>query len=159
MLIIVKTILPMEKEKNIEFVAKRYRRGAFNADTAWRKLGITPVLWWKRRLKTAAAIAAVVVLSTTAALLYRLNMADETSQSSTSAETVNVMAEVRVIDFENTPLLEVVAEIETLYNVKVENLPADPERFELSLHYEGTPGDLIALINEILGTEMRVAER
>ncbi len=149
----------MEKDKEIEFVATRYRRGAFNTDTAWRKLAITPVIWYKRRLRTVAAIAAVVVISATAAMLYRANIPAGTSRPAPATESVSVMAEVRVIDFENTPLPEVVAEIEKVYGVKVTNLPDNPGRFELSLHYEGTPGDLIGVINEILGTQMSVTER
>lgn len=150
----------MEKEKQIEFVSKHYRRDAFKTDTGWKKLGIAPVLWWKRRLRTVAAVAAVVVVSATAAILYQVNMADKTTQQLTPGiETVNVMAEVRVIDFENTPLPEVVAKIESVYNVKVNNLPGFPGQYNLSLHYEGTPGDLINVINEILGTEMSVTER
>ena len=69
------------------------------------------------------------------------------------------MAEVKVIDFENAPLPEVVKKIESVYGVKVMGMPESPEHYELSLHYEGTPTDLISTINEILGTQMTVTEK
>ena len=52
-----------------------------------------------------------------------------------------------------------VRKIETVYDVKVLNLPDNSSDYELSLHYEGTPTDLIAVINDILGTQMTVAEK
>ena len=75
------------------------------------------------------------------------------------AQTINPLAEVKVIDFENAPLPEVVKKIESVYGVKVEGVPASPDEYVLSLHYEGTPTDLISVINEILGTQMTVAEK
>ena len=74
-------------------------------------------------------------------------------------QTINPLAEVKAIDFENAPLPDVIKKIETVYNVKVNGIPAYPEEYELSLHYEGTPTDLISVINEILGTQMTVTEK
>lgn len=43
--------------------------------------------------------------------------------------------------------------------MEVENIPASPEKYVLSLHYEGTPTDLIETINDILDTDMTVTEK
>lgn len=80
-------------------------------------------------------------------------------QQAIPIETVSPLAEVKVIDFENAPLPEVIKKIESVYNVKIKDIPASPEEYELSLHYEGTPTDLISVINDILGTEMTVTEK
>lgn len=143
--------------KNIDFVTRHYRKGLFSSDAAWRRLGIAPVAWWKR-YRVAAAVALGVIISATAAIVYRdYQLAVGNNSEQTIA--ASPLAEVKAIDFENAPLTEVVTKIETVYNVKIGNLPPAPEKYELSLHYEGTPTDLIAVINEILGTQMTVAEK
>lgn len=147
------------KNQEIDFIAHRYKKGKFSTDAGWRHLGIAPVSIWRRYNRVAAAIAATVILSATATVLYREYGMDNVPQQSIPVETISPMAKVRVIDFENAPLPEVVKKIETVYSVKVEGIPASTEGYELSLHYEGTPTDLISVINDILGTEMSVTEK
>ncbi|MDE6218606.1 MAG: DUF4974 domain-containing protein [Muribaculaceae bacterium] len=144
--------------EEIDFIARRYRKGRFSPDAGWHRLGIAPVSIW-RRYRVAAAVAATVILSATATILYREYRSDNVTQQSVPVRAVAPLAEVKVIDFENAPLSEVVKKIETVYNVKVEGVPASTDGYELSLHYEGTPTDLIAVINDILGTEMTVTEK
>ena len=69
------------------------------------------------------------------------------------------METVRVVDFENAPLPVVVERIREVYGVEVSGLPQDADDYVLSLHYEGTPVDLVDTINDILGTEMTVEEK
>lgn len=146
-------------DKDIDFVARGYRRGLFDADAGWRRLGIAPMSIW-RRWRAAAIIAGAVALSATAAIVYSEYVADEPSQTPVEAAApASVMEVVKAIDFENAPLPDVIAAIEETYGVKVGNAPADAENYTLSLHYEGTPADLVAAINEILGTKMTVTER
>ena len=146
------------KNKEVDFIASRYKKGRFSPDAGWRRLGIAPVSIW-RRYRIAAAVAATVILSATATILYREYHLNDVSQQTIPIETVSPLAEVKVIDFENAPLTDVVNKIESVYRVKVEGMPASPEEYVLSLHYEGTPTDLISLINDILGTEMTVTEK
>lgn len=145
-------------KKDIDFIARHYRNGRFSPDTGWHSLGIAPVSHWAR-FRVAVAIAATVALSATAAIIYHEHYAADAPQETVTVHPVTPLAEVKVIDFENAPLAEVVKKIETVYNVRVENLPADPGDYNLSLHYEGTPADLIAVINDILETQMTVTER
>lgn len=148
------------KNKEVDFIARRYKKGRFSPDAGWNRLGIAPVSKW-RRYRVAAAVAATVILSATATILYREYRMEDVPQQTmpVKTQTISPLAEVKVIDFENTPLPEVVKKIESVYGVKVEGVPASSEGYVLSLHYEGTPTDLISVINDILGTEMSVAER
>ena len=100
-----------------------------------------------------------VILSATATILYREFNVKDVPQQSVPVEAVNPLAEVKVIDFENAPLRDVVEKIESVYGVKVEGLPSPADGYVLSLHYEGTPAELIGVINDILGTEMTVTEK
>lgn len=146
------------EDKEIDFIAGRYRRGTFNAASGWRRLGIAPVSGW-RRYRVAAAVAATVILSATATILYREFRTADVPRQTVTVTTHDALAEVKVINFENAPLQQVVEKIEAVYDVRVEGLPSSSEGYELSLHYEGTPTDLIAVINDILGTEMTVTEK
>lgn len=146
------------KNKEVDFIARRYKKGRFSPDAGWRRLGIAPISIW-RRYRVAAAVAATVILSATAAIVYKEYRMDEVPQQAVPVKITSPLKEVKVIDFENAPLPEVVKKIETVYGVKVEGVPASPEEYVLSLHYEGTPTDLISVINDILETEMTVSEK
>lgn len=148
----------MEKDKEIDFIARRYRKGRFSTDSAWRRLAIAPATN-RIRFKVAAAISATILLSATAAIIYREYRVDDMPQQAMPANSQSPLTEVKVIDFENAPLPEVVKEIESIYDIKVEGVPASPEEYVLSLHYEGTSTDLISTINDILETEMYVIEK
>lgn len=145
-------------DKEIGFVARHYREGLFSVKDGWRRLGLGMSVRM-RRYRIAAAVSAVVVLSASATILYHEYRAGSVPEKTETMQTVNPMAEVKVIDFENAPLPEVIGEIEAVYGVRVGGVPESPEHYELSLHYEGTPTDLISTINEILGTQMTVTEK
>ncbi len=146
------------ENRNIDFIVRRYRKGRFSPESGWHRFGVVPVSAW-HRFRVAAAVAATVVLSAAAAYIYKEYHVAEPMRQSTPVSAVSPLTEVKVIDFENAPLAEVVRKIETVYDVKVLNLPDNSSVYELSLHYEGTPTDLIAVINDILGTQMTVAEK
>lgn len=145
------------ENKEIDFVARHYRKGRFSAASGWRRLGIAPISWWKR-YRVAAAIAGAVVISATAAIIYK-EYGTEASQPEVIVTTAGPLNEVKVIDFENAPLPVVVEKIESVYGVRVEGMPESPEKYSISLHYDGTPTDLVSAINDILGTQMTVAEK
>ena len=148
-----------KEETEVDFIARRYRKNRFSPDAGWRRLGIAPYSGW-RRYRVAAAVTVAVLLSATAAILYRdYRISDDVPQPEAPVNIVNPLTEVKVIDFENTPLQDVISKIETVYNVKVDNIPASPENYTLSLHYEGTPTELISAINDILGTGMTIVEK
>lgn len=146
------------KNKEVDFIARRYKKGRFSPDAGWQRMGIAPISIW-RRYRVAAAVAATVILSATATVLYREYRMDDEPKQAAPVVTVNPLEVVKVIDFEETPLPEVIKKIESIYNVKIDNIPDNPEDYELSLHYEGTPAVLISVINDILETQMTVAEK
>ncbi len=142
----------------IDFVARHYRENCFKADRGWQRLGFKSVSY-PRIFRAAAAVALGAVLTASAALLYREFSTDRVQPESTTTEMSNSLATVKVIDFDNASLPAVIEKIEEVYDVKVENLPEAPEGYTLSLHYEGSPTDLIQTINENLGTGMTVNEK
>lgn len=152
------TLLIMD-EKDIKFIAKRYRSGRFSTKEGWKKLGIRPVSVWVK-YRVAAAITAAVVLTASATIISKANMAPgegtKTEVVSPATHGENI---VRVIDFENAPLPVVVDKISRTYDAEITGLPESPDDYKLSLHYEGTASDLVETINEILGTEMTVTQR
>lgn len=144
-----------EKDSNdILFVTRHYRYGAFDADSAWKRLGLAGRSWWNRA-RIAAAVCGLVILGATATVFVtqRVLVPAETSAPTPQQDILEVS---RTIDFENAPLPDVIAAIEKKYGVKVTGIPADARQMHLSLHYEGNATDLITTINEILGTSMAV---
>lgn len=145
------------QNKEIDFVARHYRKGRFNTAVAWSRLGIGAAR--RRRLRIAAAIAGLVILSASAGLLIREYNTVPQTQQTPEIHVESPMQTVRVIDFDNATLEKVIETIESVYGVRVIGVPDAAENYSLSLHYEGTPADLIAAINEILGTRMEVVEK
>lgn len=148
------------KRDDIKFVISHYKKGKFSADKAWQRMNIYPstsffYLW--KRYGIAVTIAAIVVCSATATLLYQQYFSG-INESTDTTTGISPLTEIQIIDFEDTPLIEVIAKIENTYNVTIENLPSNIEDYSLSLHYEGTATELIAVINDILGTQMTVTE-
>ena len=147
------------ENKEIKFIAERYKKGRFSTDKGWNRLGIRPVSIW-RKYRVAAAVSAAVVLTASAAIIYKVTTVPSVPmETEISMPTVAAKDVVKVIDFENTTLPVVVEKINETYNVKVTGIPETPEEYRLSLHYEGTASDLVETINEILGTELTVAEK
>lgn len=145
------------QNKEIDFIARHYRKGRFDTAVAWSRLGIGAAR--RRRLRIAAAIAGLVILSASAVLLIREYNTVTHPQQPQETHVESPMQTVRVIDFDNAPLEKVIETIESVYGVRVIGVPDAAENYSLSLHYEGTPADLIAAINEILGTSMEVVEK
>ncbi len=145
-------------DKEIDFIAKRYRSGLFSEDRGWNRLNVHTGVRW-RRFKIAAAITSVILISATAALIYQqytLKSERETVEEQFIQVTpTNV---IKVIDFENASLPEVISRIKEVYGVDVINLPENADTFYLSLHYEGNVLTLVDTINEILETQMTVRE-
>ena len=146
-------------EKEIKFIAERYRSGRFSADKGWKRLGIRPVSIW-RKYRVAAAVAAAVVITASAVVIYEVNTVPTATQPE-QVDTPTVVKDnaIKVIDFENASLATVVERIKEVYGVDVVGLPESPEDYALSLHYEGTATDLVETINEILGTNLKVEQR
>ena len=143
--------------REISFIAKHYKTGLFNAESALSKIKpIERKVWSLQRIAIAACI--VVAISATAALLLHNTYYSEKPQEIENIQSPVVPVETtsNVIDFDDTPLTIVINEINLVYNVEIYNIPANPENYRLSLHYEGNVIDLIESINEILGINLEI---
>lgn len=147
------------KEQDIDFIARHYRKGAFDVARSWRRLGLTAGSSW-RRLRAAAVVAAVIAIGATAAIVMT-RTADTPVETETQVETpveANILTVVRAIDFDDVPLTRVVTEIHDVYGVEIGNLPDNAAELRLSLHYEGNVEDLVASINELLNCELVILQ-
>lgn len=155
----------MKDDENIKFVVTHYRRGCFAVKPGLMRMGFRQATWTPVRI--AASVAVVAVLSATAAIMithrYFASSPETVSSEQRSTlpqkEVKPAAVSVSVIDFEATPLPEVVAKIRDVYGVDVINLPENAESYRLSLHYEGNAADLVETINETLGTEMKIKDQ
>lgn len=147
----------MNEDSNIEFVAKHYRTGKFNADRGWKRLGIARRYWNWKRISAAAAVG-VVVVSAAAFAVYENYFAETTSQQLEIINTATPAYMVKAIDFENAPLPRVIESIENTFEVRISNIPDDAADFNLSLHYEGNVFELVETINDILDINLTVEE-
>lgn len=145
------------------FVARHYKRGAFSERQAWQRMGIVPVVRRWYRSGMVASVAVMVVIAASACIYFVKHSAD-TRPANTISPTVQTTStpasaqadRVIVIEFTDAPLTDVVARIEAEYGVKVENVPA--ETYKLTLRYEGNAADLIDTINELLNTNLTIAD-
>ncbi len=165
----------MDENKEIKYIAERYRSGRFSADEAWRRMAISSPSRedsmdsrWKRlvnssmsklrRYRIAAVAGCVIVLTATAALVYHRYAVNEPIPTEiVQPATESLEFAVKVIDFEETPLPVVIERIREVYGVEIINIPANAQDYRLSLHYVGTAVDLIDTINDILDTYIAVA--
>ncbi|MDE6301913.1 MAG: hypothetical protein K2M19_09385 [Muribaculaceae bacterium] len=147
----------MKEDKDIDFVASHYHAGLFDTHAALSRIKGSATRWWTRSRAAAAAVA-FIVLGATAGVLIHNNYFGHEAASDAPATVVSPKEIVKVIDFEQTPLPVVVDKIKDVYGVEINGLPDDADEYLLSLHYEGSATDLVEVINEILGTDLEIAE-
>ena len=83
------------ENKEIKFIADRYKKGRFSTDKAWNSLGIRPVSIW-RKYRVAAAVSAAVVLTASAAIIYKASTAPSISSGTevTASDLVETINEI-----------------------------------------------------------------
>jgi ferric-dicitrate binding protein FerR (iron transport regulator) len=147
-------------EKDVDFIAKHYREGAFSEQKALKRLGFRANRFPMRKVAVAAAVVAVAAVACVFMIPTSDNSAEPQSQIVEPVATpVGVeAAAVKRIDFDNAPLTDVVAEIQMLYDVKITNVPENSDDIRLTLGYEGNAEDVVATINDLLGTNLAVEQ-
>ena len=148
-------------KKSLQFVTKFYTPGVFHPDPSFIRQGIP---FWKRHA-VAASFTGTALLAAAAVTTYlALNPSDskqeipakeikedvptDTIQESPRAEEVKKMV------FEDAELSDVVKAIEKEYGVTVNgNREGQPR---LTLSYQGNAEDLVATINDLLGTNLTI---
>ncbi len=147
-------------KESLEFVIRYYRRDAFRPDDElFRVESLRKPRW--RRTAIAASIAVGVLAAS--AFLY-VNLTRVAPEAPAQEETtvvapvpeVKAENEVKRIEFKDATLKEVATAIAETYGVEVEGVDAQSD-VRLTLSYEGTAEDLVATINELLGTKLRIA--
>lgn len=142
-------------EKSVRFVARHFSPEAFSRTKAWQRLGIPAVsvsrFQLRRSLKYAAVGIGVVALTASAILLINRDASAPVTEGAPAETAVPVSSTLR---FNDTPLTEVVKSIEQTYGVRVTNIPA--EDYRLTGVYEGTADDILATINDLLGTNLEI---
>ncbi|MDE5878043.1 MAG: hypothetical protein K2H47_11175 [Muribaculaceae bacterium] len=148
-----------ENNKEIQYIARHYRKGLFATEPALRRIRPDNRPWWTPA-KIAAASVVVVIMGATAAVLIHNSSINNTPAPTEQVQpsVIPAKAVVRIIDFEETPLTVVVTEIKDVYGVEVTNLPKNAADYKLSLHYEGSAADLVETINTILDIDMKIKE-
>lgn len=145
-------------QKEIEFIARHYRKGLFTIEPAlYRIKGFRKKFWTFPKIAAVSSI--VITIGATAAIL--ITNSYNSSEIETEApiiENISPALVSHVIDFDDVPLTTVVEQINLVYGVEVENIPINADEIYISLHYEGTASDLIETINEIVGTQMRIKQ-
>ena len=148
----------MSIDKDIDFIAKHYRKGLFSVESALIKVrGIRKKIWTFPKIAAVSSI--IIAIGATAAILITnsYNSHDVETKGNIIEKTSPALVS-RIIDFDDTPLPIVVEKINKVYDVDVINLPVNADDYYLSLHYEGNAKELVETINEILGTEMKIKE-
>ena len=149
----------MENNKELNFIARHYRKGLFAVEPALRRIKGAKSVWWSRTRIAAACTVAAILTATAAVFVHNSYFSESNSTvQDTEMSAIPAAKVVRVIDFEEAPLTDVVEKIREVYGVEVTGLPTDPDQYTLSLHYEGTAIDLVETINDILDTDMTVIE-
>lgn len=144
-------------KNSLRFVTRFYSPGALRPDESFITEGLP---FWKRHA-VAASIIGVTLLAAAAVSTYLAINSSQPQTEIRKTETPAIPTEetpkahtVKEMKFEDTPLPEVVKAIEEAYGVKVvgttEGQPA------LTLSYKGTAEDLVAAINDLLGTNLKV---
>lgn len=144
-------------KNSLQFVTRFYSPGALRPDDSF----ITKGLPFLKRHAVAASIIGVTLLAAAAVSTYlTLNTTTPQAEIQKTETTVSQIEEtpradtVKEMKFNDAPLSKVVKAIEEAYGVKVtgktEGQPS------LTLSYKGTAEDLVAAINDLLGTNLSV---
>lgn len=148
-----------EEEKNdnsLNFVVRYYRKDAFRPRRLGKILHFEPRHRFFSRRNIAAACVTTALIACAGIGTYLYVQPDASKETPAVEVPVSTTQEIHRLKFDNAPLSEVIKEIESVYSVKLTSLPQ--EEYRLTLSYEGTAEDLIATINELLGTKIEIAQ-
>lgn len=146
------------REDSLQFVAGHYRHDAFSADRDWRALGLERHSWLRRH--AAAAIWGVAFAACAAVAVWMLSPSPEPQpvpapvQEETLPPVRPTDSVSRRIEFTDASFGEVAEAVESVYGVRLGNIPDSPEKITMS--YEGTASDLVATLNSLFGCDLRI---
>lgn len=149
-------------KESLDFIVKYYRPNAFRTDdNLFCDVPVHQLPWW-RRTAIAASIG-IGILAASAFLYYNLKtvtneqtVQEQVTLAPTEPEVI-FENEVKRIEFKDETLQEVATAITDTYGVEVDGI-GEAKEIRLTLSYEGTAEDLVATINDLLGTNLKIAD-
>ena len=145
--------------KSLRFVTRFYSPGALRPDESF----ITESLpFWKRHAVAVSIIGVTLLAAAGVSTYIALNTSQpQTETIALTTRTPTIPTEgtpktdtVKEMKFDDAPLPEVVKAIEEAFGVKVTGTTEGQPN--LTLGYKGTAEDLVAAINDLLGTNLSV---
>ncbi len=115
----------------------------------------------RSNLRRNIAVAAVAIAVAAMAALTVYYIVSSKAPEEPAPAPVEIPVEVpavspvsKKIEFRDASLLQVVAEIERLYGVKIADIPQ--EEIRVSISYEGTAEDVVATLNDLFDTRLQI---
>lgn len=144
--------------KDIDFIARHYRKGLFAIEPAlYRIKGVRKKIFTLPKIVAISSF--IIAIGATAAILIRNSYNHKERETEAPViEKKSPMSVSHVLDFNDVPLTTVVQHIKLIYGVEVDNLPKNADELFVTLHYEGMALDLVETLNEILETNMKIRE-
>lgn len=144
---------------SVSFVARHWRQGAFPQREVLASVTGRRFLFMSRGV--AAAVIAVVAAGCAVAAFLWYSHALRTPEHVPVAPREHVAAPpprhaVRRIELVDASMRQIAGEVREVYGVELVNLPSDDAR--LTLSYEGTADDFVATVNDLLGSDIGIAE-
>ncbi len=144
---------------SVSFVARHWRRGAFPQREVLADITGRRFLFMSRRV--AAAVIAVAAAGCAVAAFLWYSHASRPPEHAPVVPREHVAAPpprhaVRRIELLDASMRQIAGEVREVYGVELVNLPSDDAR--LTLSYEGTADDFVATVNDLLGSDIRIAE-
>lgn len=144
---------------SVSFVALHWRPGTFPQRQVLARITGRRFLFMSRRV--AVAVVAVVAAGCAVAAFLWFSRAPQAPEPMPVAPLEQTVApppgqQVRRIELDDASMERIAAEVREVYGVELVNLPSDDSR--LTLSYEGTADDFVATVNDLLGSDIRIAE-
>lgn len=144
-----------DQDKNVDFVVKHYKEGAFDAEEAIRRFHdsrphVISRRWWA----AAAAVFAAFVLFAGGYTVYNITQQESSATDHPVEQMETSTAAGHTFVFDNTPLNEVLKQMSDYYGCTLTT--SDPDK-RLSASF---PDDdlevIVAAIEEALGVEITI---
>ena len=145
-------------DNSIDFVARHYTPDAFDSRRAWHIISASRPTSYRTRWIAAASVAVLLAASAATTIFYLRHDARPTPSSTEAAtDTVSTTTPARLhVEFSDVPLSDVVRSLHTDIGILVVNLPDDNPTVTLS--FEGTPDQLLQMLNESTDAQMTISQ-
>ncbi len=150
--------------ESLDFITRHYQEDAFSDEQKEKAFNFVTgsrrrhsIFMRPRRI--AAAAVATALLASASCYFYITRSDNKTenlqpAQEIINLETTPVEIATAVIEFNDSPLSDVVNEIEKVYGVRILNTPE--KEYRLTLRYEGNVEELLETINELLDIHLEI---